>query len=91
MVTTAMAQGGRLEMSELTPEQIKMRRWEDWRVDHEIGRLGVDGKRLIPRSLEVIAAMYGVSKQAVHQGIRRAKQIREAGIADVRAEEAAYD
>jgi hypothetical protein len=77
-------------MSELTPAQMKMRRYEDWYIDHKIGRPGADGRRLIPRSLEVIAKLYGVSKQAVHRGIREVEERRRA-IADAIAEEEAYD
>ena len=59
----------------LTPKQVRRTRDADWLVDHEIGRSGPDGLKR-PRSVELIAATYGVGVQTVRDGIDRARKLR---------------
>jgi hypothetical protein len=76
-----LAYAGVAEAEEpLTREQAARLRWLDWRNDYKVGRLGPDGK-IAKRSIRTIAALYGVSVQAVYQGIEEAERI----LSDLRA------
>jgi hypothetical protein len=62
----------------LARAQVRRRRNEDWRIDHEHGRPDPVTGRIEPRPVALIAALYGVSDQAVRDGIATARALRKA-------------
>ena len=60
-----------------TPRQLKRRRYEDWRVDYEVGRWDPHLGRLVKRPISLIAALAGVPERTVRHGIQTAKLVLE--------------
>jgi hypothetical protein len=61
----------------LSRSQVAMRRYEDWRIAHEIGVFHPETRMLQKRSVAVIAATYRVTPRAVQYGIQVARKARE--------------
>jgi hypothetical protein len=66
----------RPRQARLTRAQITHRRYNDWRVQHDIGWPDGEGE-LRRRSVSALAALYRVSRQTAHYGIKSARQIQE--------------
>jgi hypothetical protein len=67
----------RVPACRLTPTQTRMLRYEQWRIEHEHG-FPVPGGRPEPRSVSLIAAIYGVDESVVRRGIETIRREREA-------------
>lgn len=63
--------------SQLSPEQIRRRRNEDWLNDHEVGRRDPVTGQVKTRKVKLIAQLYGVTEQTVRNGISEARRLRE--------------
>ncbi len=61
----------------LSPDQIRARRNEDWRLDHEVGRVDPESGRPRPRPIWLIAALSGVSERTVQLGIAEGRRLHE--------------
>ncbi|MHC5541062.1 hypothetical protein ACYOEI_22805, partial [Singulisphaera rosea] len=58
----------------LTPEQLRARRNEDWRVDHEVGRIDPETGRFVTRTIAMIAVLEGIPERTVRHGINQARK-----------------
>lgn len=71
----------------LTGAELRRRRNEDWRIDHDEGRYDPAYRRPVCRSLALIARLYRVDEATVLRGIQSARRLR-AELADVEANNA---
>ena len=71
----------------LTIAELRRRRNEDWRIDHDEGRYDPAYRRTIRRSLALIAKLYRVDDATVLRGIQSARRL-HAELADVEAKNA---
>jgi hypothetical protein len=65
-----------------TRDQIAARRYAEWLRRFEVGVVEEDGGEPRRQSSQEIAQIFGVSRQAVEKGIRKARRLR-AEMADV--------
>ncbi|AGA29778.1 hypothetical protein [Singulisphaera acidiphila] len=68
----------RSKPARLNLKQVRARRNEDWRVDHEVGRFDPVSSRTVKRSVRLIAELAGVPERTVRHGIAEARRVREA-------------
>lgn len=81
MITTSGSTIERLARSKperLTTRQVRNRRNEDWRRDHEDGRPDPVTGRVLKRPVRLIAQLAGVPERTVRHGIAQARAIRDA-------------
>jgi hypothetical protein len=71
----------------LTGSELRRRRNEDWRIDHDEGRFDPASRRRLRRSLALIAQLYKVDEATVLRGIQSARRL-HAGLADAERENA---
>lgn len=74
----AVERMARSPRAKLTPKQVRNRRNEDWRRDHEEGRFDPVIGRSVKRSVPLIAELAGVPERTVRHGIAEARKLREA-------------
>lgn len=71
----------------LSGDELRCRRNEDWRIDHDEGRYDPAYRRTVRRSLALIAKLYRVDQATVLRGIQSARRL-HAELADVEAKNA---